>query len=91
MEQQAQTEQDVDVNPVFDLFTQIELQLNKAKLSVAKNANGTVAAGVRVRKSMRETAKLCRALVKLTIARDKEIRESRPKRVRKPKAQEEQA
>lgn len=73
------------MNPVFDAFKQIELQLESTKIDVAKNANGTVAAGVRVRKGLRETAKLCRELVKLTIGRDKELRDSRPKREKKAK------
>ena len=74
------------MNPVFDAFKQIELQLEATKIDVAKNATGTVAAGVRVRKGLRETSKLCRELVKLTIGRDKELRDSRPKREKKVKA-----
>jgi hypothetical protein len=75
-------------NPVFDAFKKIELQLESTKVDVAKNANGTVAAGVRVRKGLRETAKLCRTLVKLTIGRDKELREAKPKRAKKEKAEQ---
>jgi len=72
-------------NPVFEAFKKIELQLEATKGDVAKNAGGTVAAGVRVRKGLRETAKLCRQLVKLTIGRDKELRDARPKREKKEK------
>lgn len=76
---------DTQTNPIFDAFKKIELELESVKGDVAKNAKGTVAAGVRVRKGLRDTAKLCRELVKLTIGRDKELRAARPKREKKEK------
>lgn len=77
---------DKDTNPVFDSFKQIERALDDIKIDIAKNANGTVAAGVRVRKGLRDTVKLCRNLVKLTIGRDKELRKARPNREKNVKA-----
>lgn len=79
----AESTQNVDTNPVFDLFKKIELKLDETKIDVAKNAKGTVAAGVRVRKGLRDAAKLCRELVKLTIGRDQSLRAARPKREKK--------
>lgn len=91
MDENTQPNSDTSTsNTIFAQFKQIEQSLDAVKLDVAKNEAGVVAAGVRVRKGIRTTAKLCRSLVKLTLQRDAELRAARPakpKREKKAKAE----
>jgi hypothetical protein len=58
-------------NEVLSRWNEIKSLLESLEHDIAKNAKGTVAAGVRVRKGLRELQAKSKELVKLTIQLDK--------------------
>lgn len=58
-------------NQVIAKWNEIKELMASHELDVAKNARGTAAAGLRVRKCLREVRNKAAALVKLTIELDK--------------------
>jgi hypothetical protein len=58
-------------NPVLDKWNELKTLVESLEHDVAKNANGTAAAGVRARKGLRLLQAKSKELVKLTIDLDK--------------------
>lgn len=72
-------------NDILNKWEQLKSAVSDLEVDVTKNARGVFAAGVRTRKGLRNLGKLCGALVKETIAFDRQNKESRPKKEgRKP-------
>lgn len=62
-------------NAVLTKWNEMKLLVESLELDVAKNARGTAAAGVRLRKGLRQLKTKCAELVKLTVVRDKKQNE----------------
>ena len=56
---------------VLDKWTELKSLVEALEVDVAKNARGVAAAGVRVRKGLRQVAASSKELVKLTLVSDK--------------------
>lgn len=56
---------------VLDKWTELKSLVEALEVDVAKNARGVAAAGVRVRKGLRQVAASSKELVKLTLESDK--------------------
>lgn len=70
-------------NQVTDQWSELKECLLSVEVDVYKNAKGNCAAGVRVRKALRELTKKASKLVKLTVVLDKERRATKPKKQKK--------
>jgi len=62
-------------NTVLQKWTELKTLVEALELDVTKNAKGTVAAGVRARKGLRQLQTASKELVKLTIELDKKPKE----------------
>ena len=71
-------------NQVVAKWTEMKAVIDTLELDVAKNARGVAAAGVRIRKGLRDLKNRSAELVKLTITLDKAKRASKPPKA--PKA-----
>jgi hypothetical protein len=69
-----------DENTLLQQWTELKEICDGLEHDVAKNARGVAAAGIRIRKSLRELQKKARAFVKFTITRDKELKAAKPKK-----------
>lgn len=67
----------MEENKVLNAWEELKALLESAELDAQKNAHGTTAAGIRLRKSLRSAIKLTRSLVKTSIKSDKENRSLR--------------
>jgi len=56
---------------VLDKWNELKTLVEALEVDVAKNARGVAAAGVRVRKGLRQVAASSKELVKLTLESDK--------------------
>jgi len=56
---------------VLAKWSELKSLVEALEVDVAKNARGTAAAGVRVRKGLRQLATVSKELVKLTLENDK--------------------
>jgi len=65
----------MDENTVIQKWTDLKTLVEALELDVTKNAKGTVAAGVRARKGLRQLQTMSKELVKLTIELDKKPKE----------------
>jgi len=65
----------MDKNTVLQKWTDLKTLVEALELDVTKNAKGTVAAGVRARKGLRQLQTMSKDLVKLTIELDKKPKE----------------
>ncbi len=59
---------------VFSKYGELKALVESLEYDAAKNASGTLAAGVRLRKGLRAAKTLAGVLVKLTVDRDKAAR-----------------
>lgn len=75
----------MDENKVLSDWEELKSLVQSLELDVHKNAKGTAAAGVRVRKGLRSLKKLASGLVKLTIETDKQHKAEKPKKEKKVK------
>lgn len=66
-------------NNVVSKWSEFKVLVESLELDVQKNARGVVAAGVRVRKGLRELKSRASELVKLTVELDKEKKGSKSK------------
>jgi len=71
-------------NQVVAKWTEMKAVIDTLELDVAKNARGVAAAGVRIRKGLRDLKNRAAELVKLTITLDKAKRAAKPAKA--PKA-----
>jgi len=58
-------------NKVLDKWNELKTLVESLELDVVKNSKGTIAAGVRARKGLRQLQAKSKELVKLTIELDK--------------------
>ena len=73
----------MDESSVVVKWNELKVLVDALELDMQKNANGNAAAGVRVRKGLRQLKKRADDLVKVTIGLEKAKKASKPPKVKK--------